>query len=100
MAASITIDQIGRQIPNTPFIISGTYAYLSPTPQSDTLAFGDEGGPVKGVVSLKMNMGGSEAWQQIHPGLPAGQHTVRIKCASTGLVVSSNAFEVAARRRR
>lgn len=94
MPAVVTINPIPTQTPHTPFIISGTYRYPSPTPHASALSFFDDMGTTKGAFSLTLNLAGSTTWWQGHAGLPVGWHIVRVKCNTSGIVVSSNWFYV------
>jgi hypothetical protein len=90
----MTITTLGSQVANVPFSVTGTYT-LSPATWSEVLQFSDDSGAPVGVVSPVIPTTTS-SFSFVHPGLPAGTHSITIKDPLTGQTVTSNTFTVGA----
>ncbi len=90
--ATIVIGTIGTQTANTPFAIAGTYALSSAT-WNEQLSYEDDSGALIPISTAPVDLK-QVAFSFIHPGLPAGTHTVSVKDPYTGAIVQSNLFTV------
>ena len=94
VTAVITIGTVGQQVSGVPFSVAGTYAQSAPT-WDESLYFSDDGSTPVAIGTSPVVLGAS-SFAFVHPGLPAGTHTVSIRDALTGTVSTSNSFLVTA----
>lgn len=92
LTATLVITTIPDQTVGVPFKISATYQLNSPT-WTEALVYQDNGGTPTPIPAPEVQLGTSSL-SFTHPGLPAGQHTVKIRDRLTGTLVTSNVFNV------
>jgi hypothetical protein len=87
VVGDITLNPIGKQPPEVPFDVSGTYELLP------ALQFADDANPVFTDIGLEnITPVGTATFDFTHPGMPAGAQVIQVSDLATGTSAAESYF--------